>query len=661
MSWLPVHFHFLQPDWLRLWFAVPVVMLLVYLSQNTGSLAQLADSALLPHVTRGRAHRRWLPAALIGLMTGLASLALAGPSWRQLPTPLMQQQPAQVLALSLSQSMYDQDLPPSRMERARFKASDLLKANAAGQNGLVGFAGDAFVVAPLTRDAKSLANLLAAMSPATMPVDGDRASTAIELAAQLLFEAKENHGLILLLTDSADPAAVNAAAAAHAKGLRVSVLGIGSNTRQPVTLPDGSLLHDATGNLVLSQRNDALLAQIASVGGGDYRVLGNDDADVTALEQGLRTNHVEAQRREISHWQDAGVWLLPPLLLLMLLLFRRGWLLMLLLMLPFALPRPALAASAGFWNDLWWRADQQAARALAQGRPEQAEALTDHPDWQGAGAYAAGHFDKAIEAFQRSRSPDASYNLGNALARAGKIDAAIHAYEQALKQNPDNTDAKTNLALLKKLQQQKNPQQNQQQQDPQQSSSDSAGDPQQNQQQNPQQGQSQNRHSQSSAAQGKHEAQHAQPSASTPDHKDSRQPSQSSTGDSLQHPSPSATAQQHQPSAGTASQARMPQEKVAPPQPSDNTTQPVTAAKAAADQQQTQAAQAGLTQQLDAALKDKDVNPPSTHQLGIESEHDDLDQLPPNARQLLLSVPDDPGALLKRKFQLEYQQRQEKR
>ena len=42
------------------------------------------------------------------------------------------------------------DLPPSRLARARYKIEDVLALGTEGQTGLVVYAGDAFTVSPLT-------------------------------------------------------------------------------------------------------------------------------------------------------------------------------------------------------------------------------------------------------------------------------------------------------------------------------------------------------------------------------------------------------------------------------------------------------------------------------------------------------------------------------
>ena len=59
---------------------------------------------------------------------------------------------------------------------------------------------------------------------------------------------------------------------------------------------------------------------------------------------------------------------------------------------------------------------------------------------------------------------------------------------------------------------------------------------------------------------------------------------------------------------------------------------------------------------MDAALaKPGDGN--AGHQLGALAKDDPQAKLPADLRHALQRVPDDPGALLRRKFELEYQQR----
>ena len=56
----------------------------------------------------------------------IASLALAGPTWKREPTPFSEDQAPLVIALDVSSSMEMTDIQPSRLQRAQQKVRDLL-------------------------------------------------------------------------------------------------------------------------------------------------------------------------------------------------------------------------------------------------------------------------------------------------------------------------------------------------------------------------------------------------------------------------------------------------------------------------------------------------------------------------------------------------------
>jgi len=60
---------------------------------------------------------------------------------------------------------------------------------------------------------------------------------------------------------------------------------------------------------------------------------------------------------------------------------------------------------------------------------------------------------------------------------------------------------------------------------------------------------------------------------------------------------------------------------------------------------------------MDRALGTPAKNKGTEHQLGALDKDDPQARLPAELRQALQRVPDDPGALLRRKFELEYRQR----
>lgn len=81
------------------------------------------------------------------------------------------------------------------------------------------------------------------------------------------------------------------------------------------------------------------------------------------------------------------------------------------------------------------------------------------------------------------------YNLGNTWFRTGKYKESIDAYKNALLNNPDDMDAKHNLQMALRMQQQNQQQQNQQQQNQQQNQQSQDQQQNRNQQENQQQNQ----------------------------------------------------------------------------------------------------------------------------------------------------------------------------
>ena len=140
--------------------------------------------------------------------------------------------------------------------------------------------------------------------------------------------------------------------------------------------------------------------------------------------------------------------------------FRRNWLLGAAVLMAATLPpQPAMAST---WSDLWQRPDQQAAAALGAGDYPKAAALAPDPALRGSAEYKRGNFQLALDNFAHGTGAAADYNRGNALARLGRYQDAVAAYDQSLKENPGDPDAIANRAAVAALLQQQQQQQQQQ-------------------------------------------------------------------------------------------------------------------------------------------------------------------------------------------------------
>ncbi|HAS13665.1 MAG TPA: hypothetical protein DCS01_00015, partial [Idiomarina abyssalis] len=157
-------------------------------------------------------------------------------------------------------------------------------------------------------------------------------------------------------------------------------------------------------------------------------------------------------------WRDMGPYVALFILPIMLLNWRRSGLfspIMLAMLLPLVSFSPELyAAQEPALEKYFLNQEQRAQRFYQQEQYEQAANLSKDPLRQGAALYRNGDYEAAADVFAQHSSPEAQYNLGNALAQQQQYDAAIAAYEKALEKRPDWSEAVENKQLVEQLKEQ---------------------------------------------------------------------------------------------------------------------------------------------------------------------------------------------------------------
>lgn len=472
-------FHFLRPLWLLLLLALPVILLVL---RNAGhgdsGWSRLIPAPLLSPLIRSRGRQSGTggsPASPLALATILLSVALAGPAWREAPTPLKQPSDSLVMALDLSLSMSATDVEPDRLTRAKRKIRDILEAREGSLNGLVVYAADAHVVTPLTDDNRTIEAMLDVLDPTIMPAQGNRADLAVSRARDLLQQGAPGAGRILLITDDIRKRYQPAIAESLSNSpYTLSTLMVGTEGGGPIPLAKRGFLRE-NGDIVISRSDPDTLADVARNTGGSFHALTLDNTDIEALKL-EPSDSAEWQSAEkdltVNRWQDDGYWLLWLAAPIILIAWRRGAFAFLLLLLLPLVPEPALAIS---WEGLWQREDQRAPELIRED-PEQASLELDSPAWRAPALYRSEQYEQAAELYEGLDGPDADYNRGNALARAGDLKQALKAYDEALAQAPGMEDARHNRDLVKQLlEQQQNQQEQGQGNDQQQQNQDSEG------------------------------------------------------------------------------------------------------------------------------------------------------------------------------------------
>ena len=457
--------------WLRPWamWLAPLGLLLYLLVTyaqrrlRSDELSSWIDAELLPHLSidsaAERSSGRWFAASL-ALLWLLACVIIAGPSSRSLDVPLKQDQQPLLILLDLSWSMNATDLSPDRISRARFKIEDLLNSRKEGLTGLIVYSGSAHLAVPLSSDKETILNLLQDLRPGIMPINGSKLELALELAAQTLGNSGYlDSGHYLIFTDGVDldsaRASVDLISELPARGSVIALGNPNSSEGAPIRSGDG-FVRDQQGELVLARPDwQGLNYLSANTALQVYPLSLDSSRDVEAALGDVAAAANDLQR-ELNIREDQGYWLLPALLLLWLLLSANGGRsLLLILLLVTAIPQA--------YAEAWQNRDQQALQLLRSEQYQQAAELFSEPQWRAYAHTRAGEYQQALDLLADSEEPGALYNRGNTHLRSLQLEQAVADYQRLLQQTelPEQlrADAEHNLAIAEQLLEQSQQQQ----------------------------------------------------------------------------------------------------------------------------------------------------------------------------------------------------------
>jgi Ca-activated chloride channel homolog len=493
------------PEWLWGLLVIPLLIALFLRAEDRGfkRLQQFVSARLLPRLagTVNR-QRRIIKVGLQLLGLALAIVALAQPRWGYTFQDVKRKGLDLLIAVDTSRSMLSNDVQPNRLERVKLAIQDLINELQGDRVGLIAFAGRAFLQAPLTIDYDAVIEAINDLDTKTIPEGGTNISSAITLATQSFGKSAIGNRALIIFTDGEELSgdAVKTAKAAADAGVRIFTVGVGTpqGSLIPITGDDGqtSFVKDSAGQVVKSKLDDKRLREIAKATGGFYVHLENGPrtmqqiqneglAKMTAAEMDVRLS-----RRPIERYEWPLGAALIALALSMLIPERKsatrrirrseharerahvsapaktaaaaGALVVLLCSSAFGTAPGVDAYQRGKFEDAY-REFQETLKSHPESRAED-ELQFD----SGTAAYKLKDYNKALESFSQALlTPDTGlqskghYNLGNTLYQHGEMQKndekklsdwtnALDHYEQTLKLDPQNKEAKDNYEYVKR-------------------------------------------------------------------------------------------------------------------------------------------------------------------------------------------------------------------
>jgi Ca-activated chloride channel family protein len=483
------------PHWLWGLLLIPILIALFIRAEHRGlqRLQEFVSARLLPQlagtVNRPRRIVRF-GMQLLGL--SLALVSLAQPRWGYTFEDVKRKGLDLLIAVDTSRSMLSNDVQPNRLERVKLVTRDLINELQGDRVGLIAFAGRAFLQAPLTIDYEAVMESINDLDTKTIPEGGTNISNAIDLATQSFGKSAVGNRALIIFTDGEELSgdAVKTAKAAANEGVRIFTVGVGTpqGSLIPITAENGetSFVKDSAGQVVKSKLDEKPLREIAQATGGFYVHLENGPRTMQQIyNEGLAKMQaaeidVRLSRRPIERYE----WPLSAAIIALALSIligerkrvrERRY-----------LPSPVKAATATTALAIFFCqfafATTPGLEAYHDGKFEDAyshfqETLKAHPQSRaedklqfdsGAAAYKLKDYSKALESFSQALlsrdtglQSKSHYNLGNTLYQRGETQKgdekklsdwtnALNHYEETLKVEPQNKEAKENYEYVKK-------------------------------------------------------------------------------------------------------------------------------------------------------------------------------------------------------------------
>ena len=405
-------------------------------------------------------------------------LALSQPAWNPHPKVLLREGRDVVFILDVSNSMLADDVYPNRLERAKMAITDCVDSFDSNRIGLVVFAGSASIKCPLTMDAGFFHYMLDKVGTNSVSQGGTRLADALLKTCDKLFsDSKKGYKDIILISDGGDHGGglKKAADLLNKHHIKLIVIGIGDTKNgSKIPMPGKKVKYlKYNGRDVVSKLDSSKLREVVQeCDDGAYLPVGTKNMHLDRIYRQLNTikrkellsdNSVTVYDEKFQLFLAAGFLLLVVMVLIPITRKPKSAIIAILLLICSA---SSLHAASSTRADAYFlKGDYQKAlkeyQALIKSTPSPGLYFN-----LGTTYYKIGDYSKAVDSFDHAIKGKPSkevlvevlYNMGNSyyqLSKAGDdlevqvafLDSATALYRKVLRENPDSSDAASNLEI----------------------------------------------------------------------------------------------------------------------------------------------------------------------------------------------------------------------
>lgn len=341
-------------------------------------------------------------------------------------------------AIDLSRSMLVQDTKPDRLTAAKTAAIELVDLFPQDRLGVISFAGNAWIEAPLTIDHGTLKETILSLNENSIPYGGSNQSAPLELILEEQADGTIKECVVILLSDGEFHNDFSNKTVSEAKNNGVTVYTLGFGTTAGDLVPDKrerqGLFLNRSNRPVLSRIDEAKLRKIARSTNGRY-YSGQDYSFLKALKSDLsdKFNQSTAEKSMTIDEHVYQFFLVPALLFIFLSalipsLWRQFSLNTVLIGIGLSLMslQPVEAASKGLKEYKKGNFEKAAELFSAELEEKEEKKARKLQFSEAAANYKREGYESSLESFSKSLlsnnsklQEDAHYNIGNTLYKKG--------------------------------------------------------------------------------------------------------------------------------------------------------------------------------------------------------------------------------------------------
>ncbi|MDR2222799.1 MAG: VWA domain-containing protein [Flavobacteriaceae bacterium] len=220
-----------------------------------------------------------------------------------------------VFTLDVSKSMLAQDMAPDRLSKMKQLVSQIINSLGPDRVGIVGYAGSAFPMLPITTDHYAAKMYLQSMNTDMVSSQGTAFEDAINVASNY-YDNPRTSKVMILISDGEDHGEEmdSAITIAKEKGIKIITIGVGTEKGAPIPIRTANGLEykkDWDNQIVTTKLVPATLQHIAKATGGKYYYGSNTQEIVDLIKSDLnKIEKTDFESQQIAEFQSQFQWFL---------------------------------------------------------------------------------------------------------------------------------------------------------------------------------------------------------------------------------------------------------------------------------------------------------------------------------------------------------------